>query len=190
MRLSTTFGNAGPRAELGSRHFRTPIVTLSNASSRNPLNQPTLTGMTLSAAMPLLVGLVANAFVFAAGIGTTISPYAALSSNPPGWMVSLVWLVLYPMWGLARWSAWQAGSVGRRESWWLVALMGWGLLYSFTFAFEIDRSVWANIFGLLLAGIATLRIAGVSRSAAWWIVPSVLWTGLACFLGLSALAQH
>ena len=103
--------------------------------------------------------------------------------------MGLIWVVIYPMWGLARWYAARSGSRGRRASWWVVALMLWGLLYPLVTRFETAASAWANLASLTLVSVTLWRISTVSRKGAALIIPSAGWIVFATVLGFLALAR-
>lgn len=154
---------------------------------RRPLwDRPTLVGALVSAAAPLAAVIIGNALV--ALTGAEENPdYAAVSWNPPGWLIGAIWLVIYPLWGLARWKTATSGGLASR-SWWLVALMAWGLAYPVVVAFtDTTGSVIANGASFVLTLAAFIRVWPASKTAAALIAPSLLWLVIANTLGWAAL---
>ena len=143
----------------------------------------------LSALIPLLAVVFGNGMIFATGFDGGDDAFESLALAPPSWFVALMWIVIFPMWGLARWHASRNGRRGRRESWWVVALILWALAYPLLTNFQIVLSAWANLFSLVLALVAFWRMTTVSRRAAWLVAPSILWIAFATVLGVMALAK-
>lgn len=158
-------------------------------SLRNPMNRPDRVGALLSAAVPLVLAGIANLLIFASGWSNEDPAYDAVSFSPPGWVVGAIWLVIFPMWGYARWRAFQAGTTGRSESWWAVALIGWALAYPIVVLFlDTTGSAWANVFSLALAAATAWRLSTVSKPAAAWVLPSLAWLTFASVLGFAAVS--
>lgn len=158
------------------------------ASLRNPMNQPNRRGAWLSALTPLALAGLANLLIFATGWGAEDPAYDAVSFAPPGWVVGAIWLLIFPMWGYARWRAFQAGTSGRAESWWAAALIVWALAYPIVVAFlDTTGNAWANVFSLALATLTAWRLSTVSKPAAAWALPSLVWLTFASVLGFAAV---
>ena len=155
-----------------------------------PWNRNDRTGLAWSALGPALAALIANGLYYATGFVAGDPAYDAVAFSPPGWLVGLVWLLIYPMWGAARWFARQTGLAGRRNSRWIVVLMAYGLLYPLITTFvDTTGSVIANIVGLALALAAAWFARQVSRRAFWLIAPSLVWLGFATAWGFAALTH-
>lgn len=162
--------------------FATPPNTPWNRNDRRAL--------ILSAAVPLLAAVLVNGVLFATGIAGSDPAYEAVAFNPPSWLVALVWLAIYPMWGAARWYAYQTGLAGRRASFWVVVLMLWGLLYPFVTAGpSVLVSALANLASLALAIVTAAQLRPVSKRAFALVAISVLWIGFATVLGFAALTN-
>jgi tryptophan-rich sensory protein len=146
-------------------------------------------GAWLSALIPLALVLAGNGLIFATGSQGSDPAFDALDLAPPGWAVALIWVLIYPMWGLARWYAARNGRRGKRVSWWVIALMGWGLVYPLLTGFKTMPSAWANLASLLLASLTLWRVSTVSRKGAALLIPSVGWIAFATVLGFVALTK-
>lgn len=158
------------------------------ASLRNPMNRPDRRGALLSALTPMVLAGLANLIIYATGWGAEDPAYDAVSFAPPGWVVGTIWLAIFPMWGYARWRAFQAGTSGRDESWWAVALVAWALAYPIVVTFlDTAGSAWSNVFSLALAAVTAWRLSTVSKPAAAWVLPSLAWLTFASILGFAAV---
>ena len=159
---------------------------MNTMASPSPWNSVDWTGAVWSGVIPLAATVVENGLIFT--FGTMADPnYAAVPFAPPGWVVGMVWTVIYPTWGLARWRAWTSGPDGQREAWWAVALIVWGLLYPVGGLFwTTEVSALANLASLVLAAVVTWRVARVSRAAALWMAPSLAWLAFATYFGYAA----
>ncbi len=144
-------------------------------------------GLTLSIVLPLAAVLMGNGLLFA--LGDVENPdYAAVSWNPPGWLIGAIWCVIYPLWGAARWKTATKDDPRASRSMWVAALIVWGLFYPVVTAFvDTTGSAIANGFSLLLAIMAIIRVWPVSMAAVTMIAPSILWLIVANALGLQAL---
>ncbi len=159
---------------------------MNQPASPSPWNSPDWTGALWSALTPLVATLIGNGLIFT--FGTMADPnYAAVPFAPPGWVVGMVWTVIYPAWGLARWRARISGPDGGREAWWVVALIVWGLLYPVGGLFWTTQvSALANLASLILAAVVTWRVSRVSRAATLWMAPSLAWLTFAAWFGFAA----
>lgn len=152
-------------------------------------DRPDALGLAVSMLGPLLAVLVGNGLLFAAG-GMENPDYAAVAWGPPGWLIGTIWCVIYPLWGAARWKTATADDPRAGRSWWLVALIVWGLAYPVVTAFVgTEGSVIANVFSLALAVAAVVRVWPVSLAAVVMIGPSIVWLLIANALGFAALEQ-
>lgn len=156
-----------------------------------PWNRPTRAARWWSMGLPLLLVLVGNGLLFATGVRGGSDGFESFRLAPPGWFVGLMWVLIFPMWGLARWRVWQAGAVGRRAARWVVALMAWSLAYpALTLGFDAGLSAAANLASLALVLLTTRRVQRASAAAAVWLYPSIVWIGFATLLGLVAWWPH
>ncbi len=157
-------------------------------SLSNPMNRSDKLGLALSAAIPVGLAGLANLIILATGWGAEDPAYDAVSFSPPGWVIGVIWLAIFPMWGVARWKAYQAGTTGRTESWWAAALISWALAYPIVTAFvDTQASAWLNLFSLGLAVVTAWRLSTVSKTAAAWVLPSLAWLSFASVLGFAAV---
>jgi len=144
-----------------------------------------LLGLTLSAALPLAVFVIAN------GVGQ-ITGNPPLFFSPfglPGWFGAVMHLVTLPLFGAARWMVAERGEAGRKAGWWLVALMLGMIAFPFV-VLPLDSLALSMIsMALLLLGIGTtLRVSSVSRQAGLVMAPGLAWMGLSAAMGLALVA--
>lgn len=145
------------------------------------------TGLTLSILIPL-VAVVAGNGLLVLTKGLQSADYAAVSWSPPGWVIGAIWCVVYPLWGAARWKVATSDEIRASRSMWVAALIVWGLCYPVVVSFTgTAGSVVANVFSLVLALIATIRVWPVSRAAVMLLAPSIVWLCIANALGFAAL---
>lgn len=112
--------------------------------------------------------------------------YVALAKpalNPPDWMFPIAWGLIYVCMGLALATVLDARGASRR--WPAVGLFA--LLMALLFAWQplffgaraITAATWL-IGGIVAVGIATTVLFGrIRRSAAWLMLPLLVWSGFA-----------
>jgi tryptophan-rich sensory protein len=115
--------------------------------------------------------------------------YAALNKpswNPPSWLFGPVWTVLYILMAVAAWIVWKRGG-GRR----VMALYGVQLVLNAAwspifFGLKMPGLAFAEILLLLAAILFTTRVfARYSTTAAYMLVPYILWVSFASFLNFT-----
>ena len=138
-----------------------------------------------------LAGFLVVCFL-AASTGAFFRPdewYRALAKpswNPPDWIFPIAWTALYLMIGVSAWLVWRAsgfaGAGGALLIW--LASLGFNAAWSWLF-FGRKRIDWAlyEVVGLWLSILATiLAFAPHSSTAAWLLVPYLLWVSFASAL--------
>ena len=137
--------------------------------------------------------------IAAAGIGSQFPAggyYALLDKPdwaPPAWLFGPVWSVLYVMIAVAMWQVWQTGQQARIGAlvWWLLQLSlnaAWTWLF-----FGLTRTGWAMAEIAVLIGVVILCIKAfslVSKSAAWLMLPYLLWLIFAFLLNFSLWSRN
>lgn len=142
----------------------------------------------------MLAFFLAVCFI-AAGVGSVLTGtgvtqwYAGLRKppgTPPDWVFGPVWTGLYLCMGIAAWLVWQAAGWHAGAQ----ALALWGVqllvnvLWSWLF-FGLHRPQWALVdVALLFILIALTMVAfqPFSSTAAWLLVPYLLWVAYAARL--------
>ena len=139
----------------------------------------------ITVAASLIAGWIGSVFTMDA----IASWYAALDKpplTPPNWIFGPVWTALYVMMGLAAGLVWQAkGAPGKGFALGLFfAHLFVNAMWSIVF-FTFESPGWAlGVIGLLLLMIVALLVLFErhSRTAAYLLIPYLLWVSFASYL--------
>lgn len=142
--------------------------------------------LVLSILICQLAGVVGS--VFTASTVTTWYPTLAKPSfAPPGWAISLVWIVIFTLMGISLFLVWREGASRpdvRTALYIFAAQLVVNVLWSFAFFWLKSPlagiAVIIVLWALILATI--LKFRAVSKSAALLLVPYILWVSFAAFL--------
>lgn len=112
---------------------------------------------------------------------------------PPPWAFGVVWPVLYVLIGVAPWQLWRAGPRPLRVplALWAVQLgvnAVWPGVFFGLEAFWLAAAVIIGLVGLVIATIASF--ARQVASAAWLLVPYLLWIAYATALNVAIAAAN
>lgn len=137
-------------------------------------------------ALPQLVGYVGSSLTFI----SVETWYAGLEKpplNPPNWAFDVVWTALFFIMGLASWIYWRAagGIIGALFGLTIYgAQLGLNLSWSyFFFALQNAFAGLLVLIGLFAAiVVTTLLFSRKSRTAAYLMVPYILWVLFAGYL--------
>lgn len=110
--------------------------------------------------------------------------------SPPNWLFGPVWTVLYLLQGIAAYLVWEKGSDRLRASramklFWLQ--LGLNALWTPIF-FGLRNPLWGlvEIVFMWVAIVATIiAFKKISKTAAWLMVPYLLWVSFATILNFS-----
>jgi len=110
--------------------------------------------------------------------------------NPPNWIFGPVWTLLFAMMAVAAWLVWEKGW-GKKEV--QLALLAFGeqlaLNVLWSFLFFAWHALWTAYAGIIvlwfLILLTILRFYKINRTAAWLLVPYILWVSFASFLNLA-----
>lgn len=101
--------------------------------------------------------------------------------QPPGWVFSPVWTLLFVLLAVATWQVARrspaSGTALRLYALQLVLNVGWSLLF-----FALRRPAWALAEILLLDLVVVAMVVAygrIRRVSGWLLVPYALWLGLA-----------
>lgn len=154
------------------------------------------THMTVRSWIVLLVMIVGCQL--AGGIGTLFtSPaiptwYATLEKpllNPPSWVFGPVWTMLYIFMGIALFVVWRSPS--RQSKRWAYVFFGvqlvlntlWSIVF---FGWQNPQLAFFELVALWLAILATIiTFYRISHTAAWLLVPYLVWVSFAGYLNFS-----
>ena len=140
----------------------------------------------LCLAIPLGTGVAGSIFTISA-IPTWYTTLQKPAINPPDWVFGPVWTILYITMGISLWLVLRNGIpiTRERQSVILFALqMIVNLLWSLVFfgAHSIGGGLIVIVILLLLVGATIYTFHGVSKPAAWLLVPYLLWVCFATVL--------
>jgi tryptophan-rich sensory protein len=141
--------------------------------------------ITIAIVVCLLIGFLSG-FATQSSVDTWYSTLNKPDFNPPDWIFAPVWTVLYILMGIAAGIVWAKGFY---HIWVKTALYFFGFqllfnaLWSIVF-FGFQNPFWALLvilvlLGLILQTIKCFKI--VSRTAAYLLIPYLLWV---CFAAL------
>lgn len=108
--------------------------------------------------------------------------------QPPGYIISVAWFVLFTLLGIARYHLIQGGHSGAQG--WLFALAVLCASYAYyTLGFAKLTNISAlwyglvgNIVVILFTGIVVLKLLPFSRTAAFLTIPVIIWTAFASLI--------
>lgn len=106
---------------------------------------------------------------------------------PPGIAFPIVWTILYVLMGIASYLIWQSADRGRGKA---LVLYGiqllvnvlWPILF-FTLQMRLLSFFWLLLLIVLIIWTMA-RFAKINKTAAWLLVPYLLWTLFAGYLNL------
>jgi tryptophan-rich sensory protein len=145
----------------------------------------------------IVICLLASALGAAVTVSASGSWYDSLAKaawNPPPGVFGPVWTVLYVMMGVAAWLVWRTGPSHARRH----AMTAFGVqltlnvLWSYLFfGFHLPLVAVIEMAALWLAIAATIAMfARLSRTAAWLLVPYILWVSYALTLNGAIVALN
>lgn len=147
------------------------------------------TKLIISIAIPLAIGLIGGGFT-ASQIPVWFAHLNKPSWNPPSWLFAPVWTTLYIMMGIALYLVWKsdaAKSIKKSAIIFFEIQLILNFCWSFIF-FNQHQIGWAmiDISFLWLFIVATIfSFRKISLTAAWLMVPYILWVSFASFLNYS-----
>jgi len=146
-----------------------------------------------------LAGVIGSIFTFpsvtSSGLG--LSWYETLvrpALNPPAWVFGPVWTTLFLLMGIAAYLVYKKGSEtigleGKKNTalkifWMQLALnVNWSILF---FGLHNPGAAFADIIALWFSILLTIAaFSKVSKTAAWLLVPYILWVSFATYLNFS-----
>lgn len=136
-----------------------------------------------------LAGIIGSLFT-TPSIPTWYAGLAKSSLNPPSWVFGPVWTLLFALMGIAAFIIWRQGRQRREVKVALGIYVGqlvlntaWSIIF---FGLHAPAIAFVEIIILWLAILATIIAFGrISRTAAWLLVPYILWVSFATYLNYS-----
>ncbi|WP_331457466.1 TspO/MBR family protein [Arthrobacter sp. EPSL27] len=119
--------------------------------------------------------------------------------TPPGWMFSLVWLVLYAAVAVAVWLVWRQRDFPRRSALTvygalLLLNLAWPLMFFGLYPMLGTAALWLALAVLgahaVTATLAVLHFGPISRTAGLLMLPYVSWLVFSASLNLFAAVNN
>ncbi len=167
------------------------ILPHDDYAGRAPWNRADRFGLILNILIPVTLCLLINGIIFSTGMNTDNNSTTAPWFAPPGWAVGSIWMVLYVLYGAARWTVLRDDGPGAHKALnWITFLIFWGLSYPFlTLGFDMYIGAVLNAVSLLFTLFALYAVRPASIRAFWMLIPSALWESFAVFLGFYTLTH-
>jgi len=156
---------------------------LSEIASKGQLRQSYLRWAAITVPLILLLGFLSGSGVTAGGDSGWYRGLAKPALNPPDWVFPVAWTTIYVLLGLALAMILNArGAAGRALAVLLFALsfggsLGWMPL--FFGAHRIGAALWLIVFMLVTGCAAAVVFARIRNTAAWLLVPYLVWISFA-----------
>lgn len=137
--------------------------------------------------IPQLAGAAGSVFTASAVKGW----YLVLAKpvlNPPNWVFAPVWTGLFLLLGIALYLVWEKEILDKKSAYWIFGVQLflnflWSVLF---FGLRSPGWAYAEICLLWLAIIFNILLfRKISRTAAWLLVPYLLWVTFAAYLNFS-----
>jgi tryptophan-rich sensory protein len=119
--------------------------------------------------------------------------------QPPGFVIPIVWFVLFTLMGIARYQVrHSANPSGVSASWWIVVLAILCASYAYytiglakvTHISALWFGLWGNLVVIIFAGVVFYFMYKLLPSASWLILPVCLWTSFATLIVVGQLKQQ
>lgn len=136
-----------------------------------------------------LVGIAATPFTVSA-VTTWYPTLNKPSFSPPNWIFAPVWTILYFLMGVSLYLVWSKGLKEKKAKialYFFGAQLFFNFLWSFLF-FGLRSPILAlvDIVALwILIAITIFKFFPISKTAAYLLIPYILWVSFAAFLNLS-----
>ena len=136
-------------------------------------------------AIPLLVGGIGSIFT-SASVDTWYTEINKPGFTPPGFVFPVAWTILYLLMGYASWLIYisERGIKRNRALIWYGFQLAFNMLWSYLF-FTLQSPALALLeihMLLVLILITTNKFWKVNQTAAWLMVPYILWVSFATVL--------
>ncbi len=136
-----------------------------------------------------LAGIIGSVFT-APSIPTWYAVIIKPSFNPPSWVFAPVWTTLFALMGIAAFIIWKKGLNHRNVKIALVIFIGqlilntlWSIIF---FGLHSPGAALIEIIFLWLAILAVIiAFYKISKSAAWLMLPYILWVTFAVYLNFT-----
>ena len=134
-----------------------------------------------------LAGVIGSVFT-ADSVSTWYVTLAKPVFNPPNWLFGPVWTLLYLLMGISLWLVWRSKSKFKSIAIWFFSIqLLLNILWSIIF-FGLKSLLGALIEIILLWALIIITIIlfhRISKTAAWILLPYILWVTFAAILNFS-----
>ena len=141
--------------------------------------------LVISIAIPLAVGGL-SAFLTKDSMQTFAS-VAKPPLSPPGWLFPVVWSILYLLMGIASYIIYDSGDIGSEKA---LTVYGVSLIFNFFWSiifFNLGAYLFSFIWLVILLALivwTTLLYYPISKTAAYLMIPYIVWVTFAGYLNL------
>ena len=144
----------------------------------------------IAIAVSELAGIIGSVFTAPAISSGWYASLVTPTLNPPAWVFGPVWTILFALMGIAAFLVWKKGlaTPGIKRALIIFDVqLGLNALWSIIFfGLHSPGVAFVEIIFLWLAILATIiTFAKISKSAAWLLVPYILWVSFAGYLNFS-----
>lgn len=116
--------------------------------------------------------------------------------QPPGFVIPIVWFVLFTLLGIARYQLVQSGQTS--ASWLLIGLAILCATYAYytlglanlTGISALWFGLWGNLAVIAVAALVTLRLFPEAKTASYLVLPVAIWTAYATWIVLGEMKQQ
>lgn len=139
--------------------------------------------LAVALALPQAAGLLGSVFT-ASAIPTWYTTLVRPEIAPPNWVFAPVWTTLFLLMGIALFLVWRSTSRKRVAMVLFFVQLALNVLWSVLFFGLHSVSLALVGVGVLWVAIAATAVAfyKISRTAAWLLLPYLLWVSFAAFL--------
>ena len=146
----------------------------------------------LNVALAVGAALIMNGVIFLFGWDSTTDHAPQPWFEPPGWVVGVVWLVLFSLMASARWTLNSYTIIGVVRARAMITLLIISCLLWPFYSIAIGSLVGGLVGNIITIAIAIVAIVYAwprSRDAALFILPVVLWLSFATLIILAELGR-
>lgn len=143
----------------------------------------------LAANISLAIGIacLGNGIIFAFGWNGDGAGKISPSFQPPGWVIGMVWTMLFAAMGTARWAAIRDGRRHAARPITVLIVVCFAYPYYTLGLRSLEIGLAGSIATMLAAVFIAWRLMGQSRLAAACVLPTALWCAFATVLLIRTL---
>jgi tryptophan-rich sensory protein len=135
--------------------------------------------LNLSIFAPSIVALVVNMIIFATGLNNR--PPRPGSILPPGWLVGLIWILVFLCFGYVHTYLSMTYSFFSPPAFSIFCLMLYCIVYPFVTGLDPENGLILNTLTLIFSALVSSLVVFYEQSLYVWMLPSVLWSSYVVF---------